>query len=442
MGAETLAVLAVLMFVALFIFFFTGHPIAFVLGGIAVIFGLIATPQFIGLFVNRIYGIMDNFVLIAITLFILMGNFLTMSGVAEQLFASLRLLLGPIRGGVGLAVIAVCIVFAACTGIIGASVVTMGLLAGPMLIRYGYQKEITMGMVAAGGSLGILIPPSIMFIMMADQAGLSAGKLLMSGVFPGIILGTLYMLYIGVRCAFNPEIGPPIPKEELALYPIGKRLKQALIYLVPPGLLIILVLGAIFAGIATPTESAAVGTVGAFILMVAYGKLSWQGFQNCLYQTAKATTMVIIILVGASCFTAVFLGMGGGTTMVNGIMGLGLGKWGTYFLIMIIYVILGCFIDWIGIVMITFPIFLPIAKALGYDMLWFVSMLAINLQMSFLTPPFGYALFYLDGLKIEGVTLKHIYRGVVPFLILQAIGVLLCTLFPEIVVWLPNKMIG
>jgi len=442
MGSETLAILSILMFVSLFIFFFTGHPIAFILGGIAIMFGLIATPQFIGLFVNRIYGIMDNFVLIAITLFILMGNFLTMSGVAEELFAALRLLLGPIRGGVGLAVIAVCIVFAACTGIIGAAVVTMGLLAGPMLIRYGYQKEMTMGMVAAGGCLGILIPPSIMFIMMADQAGLSAGKLLMSGVFPGILLGLLYMLYIGIKCGLHPEVGPPIPKEELALYPIGKRLKNALIYLVPPGLLILLVLGAIFAGIATPTESAAVGTVGAFILMVAYGKFTWQGFQNCIYQTAKATTMVIIILVGASCFTAVFLGMGGGTTMVNGIIMLDLGKWGTYALIMLIYLILGCFIDYIGIIMITFPIFLPVAKAVGFDMLWFVSMLAINLQMSFLSPPFGYALFYLDGLKIEGVTLKHIYRGVLPFLILQAFGILICTVFPQIVVWLPNRMIG
>ncbi len=442
MGSETLAILAILMFVSLFIFFFTGHPIAFILGGIAIIFGLIATPQFIGLFVNRIYGIMDNFVLIAITLFILMGNFLTRSGVAEELFSALRLLLGPVRGGVGLAVIAVSIVFAACTGIIGASVVTMGLLAGPMLLRYGYQKEITMGMIAAGGSLGILIPPSIMFVMMADQAGLSAGKLLMSGVLPGIFLSVLYMLYIGIRCALNPKIGPPIPKEELAQYPIGERFKKALIYLVPPGLLIFLVLGAIFAGIATPTESAAVGTVGAFALMVARGKFSWKGFQVCLYQTAKATTMVIIILVGASCFTAVFLGMGGGTIMVNGIMELGLGKWGTYALIMLIYLILGCFIDWIGVVMITFPIFLPVAKALGFDMLWFVSMLGINLQMSFLSPPFGYALFYLNGLKIEGVELKHIYRGVIPFLILQMIGVLLCTLFPEIVVWLPNKMIG
>lgn len=442
MGSETLAILAILMFVALLILFFMGHPLAFVLGGLGVIFGLIFYPQMLGLFVNRIYGIMNNFLLIAVTLFILMGNFLTMSGIAEGLFKALRILLGPIRGGVGLAVIAVCIVFAACTGIIGASVVTMGLLSGPMLIRYGYQKELTMGMVAAGGSLGILIPPSIMLVMMADQASLSAGKLLMSGVVPGITLGILYMIYIAIRCGFNPELGPPIPKEELSQYPVSKRLKNSLIHLVPPGGLILLVLGAIFLGVATPSEAAGIGAAGSFILILVYGKFSWQGFQDCIYQTAKATTMVIIILVGASCFTGVFLGMGGGTAMVNIIIGLGLGKWGTYALMMIIYIILGCFIDWIGIVMITFPIFLPIAKALGFDMIWFVAMLAINLQMSFLTPPFGYALFYLSGLKLEGVTLNHIYRGVLPFLMLQAAGVLICTLFPDIVVWLPNKMLG
>jgi len=434
---------AISMFVVLVIFLFMGHPLAFVLAGVGVIFGFaFIGPQFFGIFLERIYGTMDNFVLVAITLFILMGNFLTMSGVADELFKALRVLLGPIRGGVGLAVIAVCIVFAACTGIIGASVVTMGLLAGPMLIRYGYQKEMTMGMVAAGGSLGILIPPSIMLVMMADQAGMSAGKLLMSGVVPGVTLGVIYMIYIAVRCGINPSLGPPIPAAELALVPFAKRVTDTLRYAVPPLGLIFLVLGAIFLGVATATEAAGVGTFAAFLMVVAYRKLTWRNFTDCLYSTSRTTTMVIIIIIGATCFTGAFLGLGGGKAIVEAMLGLGLGKWGTYFLIMIIYVILGCFIDWIGIVMITFPIFLPVAQALGFDMLWFVSMLAINLQMSFLTPPFGYALFYLSGLGIEGVTLAHIYRGVVPFLILQAIGVTICTVFPELVVWLPNAMFG
>jgi tripartite ATP-independent transporter DctM subunit len=433
----------ILMFVALMVFLFMGHPLAFVLGGVGVMFGLIGIgPQFFGMFMNRIYGTMDNFVLVAITLFILMGNFLTMSGVADELFKKLRVLLGPIPGGVGLAVIAVCIIFAACTGIIGASVVTMGMLAGPMLIRYGYQKDLTMGMIAAGGSLGILIPPSIMLVMMADQAAMSAGKLLISGILPGVTLGILYMIYIAVRCWINPNLGPPIPREELDQIPVKVRIIDSFKYALPPLGLIFLVLGVIFFGIATPTEAAGVGAAASFIMIIAYRKFEWTNFKDCLYQTAKTVTMVLIILIGASCFTGVFLMLGGGKALVDAIIGLGLGKWGTYALMQIIYIILGCFIDWIGIVMITFPIFLPVAKALGFDMLWFTAMLAINLQMSFLTPPFGYALFYLSGMGIEGVKLAHIYRGVVPFLILQAIGVLICTFWPAVVVWLPNLMLG
>jgi tripartite ATP-independent transporter DctM subunit len=434
---------AIGMFVALVIFFFMGHPLAFVLGGVGVMFGfLFIGPQFFGVFMDRIYATMDNFVLVAITLFILMGNFLTMSGVADGLFKALRVLLGPIRGGVGIAVIGVCIVFAACTGIVGASVVTMGLLAGPMLIRYGYQKELSMGIVAAGGSLGILIPPSIMLVMMADQGGLSAGKLLMAGALPGLVLSALYMVYIAIRCGLSPELGPPVPPQELTQIPVTKRVKDALRYALPPLGLIFLVLGAIFFGFATPTEAAGVGALAAFIMVIAYGKLTWRNFKDCLYQTSRTVTMVIMVIVGATCFTAVFLRLGGGTALVNAIIELGLGKWGTYIMIMVIFVILGCFIDWIGIVMITFPIFLPVAQQLGFDMLWFVAMLAINLQLSFLTPPFGYALFYLSGLGIKGVGLSEIYRGVIPFLIIQVVGVTICSVFPEIVVWLPNVMLG
>jgi tripartite ATP-independent transporter DctM subunit len=299
-----------------------------------------------------------------------------------------------------------------------------------------------MGMVAAGGSLGILIPPSIMLVMMADQAAMSAGKLLMSGVLPGVTLGILYMIYIAVRCGVNPNMGPPIPREELDQIPVKIRIIDSLKYALPPLGLIFLVLGAIFFGVATPTEAAGVGAAASFFMIIAYGRLKWANFKDCIYQTAKTVTMVMIILIGASCFTGVFLGLGGGKALVDAIIGLGLGKWGTYALMQIIYITLGCFIDWIGIVMITFPIFLPVAKALGFDMLWFTAMLAVNLQMSFLTPPFGYALFYLSGMNLEGVRLAHIYRGVVPFLTLQAIGVLACTLVPEIVVWLPNLMLG
>jgi len=435
--------IAISMFVVLIVFLFMGHPLAFVLGGVGVIFGLITQGwNFFGMVMTRIYGTMDNFVLVAITLFILMGNFLTMSGVADGLFKALRVLFGPIRGGVGMAVIVVCIIFAACTGIIGASVVTMGLLAAPFLLRYGYSKELTVGLVAAGGSLGILIPPSIMLVMMADQTGQSAGKLLMAGVFPGILLGVLYIIYIAITCWINPKMGPAIPREELEKIPVSRRLIDAIKYALPPLALIFTVLGTIFFGVATPTEAAGVGSAAAFLMILIYGRFQWKNFKDTIFSTARTVTMVMIILIGATTFTGVFLTQGGGKAIVDAILGLGLGRWGTYWMMQIIYIILGCFIDWIGIVMITFPIFLPIAKALGFDTLWFTAMLAINLQLSFLTPPFGYALFYLSGMGLEGIQLRHIYRGVVPFLILQFIGVVICTYVPSLVLWLPNAMIG
>jgi tripartite ATP-independent transporter DctM subunit len=279
-----------------------------------------------------------------------------------------------------------------------------------------------------------------MMIMMADQAGLSAGKLLMAGVIPGMTMGALYMLYIAIRCGINPKVGPTVPAAELAAIPVSKRITDALRYAVPPVVLITCVLGAIFFGVATPTEAAGVGAFVSFLMALAYRKLTFRNFADCLYSTSRTATMVVIIIVGATCFTGVFLGLGGGRAIVDALLSLGLGKWGTYILIMAIYVVLGCFIDWIGIIMITFPIFLPLAQQLGFDMLWFVAMLAINLQISFLTPPFGYALFYLAGLKIDGVRLANIYWGVVPFLVLQIIGVIICTIFPQFVLWLPNIM--
>jgi len=439
----SVTVLTISMFVALVIGLFMGHPLAFVLGGLAVIFGFIGWgPQCYVMFANRIWGTMDNYVLVAIPLFIFMANLLSESGIAEQLFGSLRYLLGPLRGGVAVAVVLVSIVFAACTGIIGASVVTMGLLATPVMLKYGYQKELTMGTICAGGTLGILIPPSIMLVVMGDQSGLSVGRLFMGAVIPGLILGGLYLVYIAIRCCIQPEIGPSLSLEERAAVPVRKRLTGSLIHLVPPMVLIIGVLGTIFTGTATPTEASGVGAFLVFLMVLAYRRFSWKGIRNAAWATAKTNTMVIIILCGATCFTGVFLGIGGGKVVTNLVLGSGLGKWGIYAIMMLIVFILGMFIDWIGIVLITFPIFVPIATQLGFDPLWFVMMIAVNLQASFLTPPFGYALFYMKGIVPPGVTLMHIYRGIIPFVILMAIGLLFCTLNPWTVLWLPGKMIA
>lgn len=437
--SETL--LVILMFVGLLIGLFLGHPLAFTLGGLAVIFGLIGWgPSVFSLFMNRIYGTMDNYVLIAIPLFVFMAQLLDQSGIAEDLFDSLRYLFGRLRGGVLMAVILVSIIFAACTGIIGASVVTMGLLSLPVLLKYGYQKEISTGGIAAGGTLGILIPPSIMLVVMAQQATLSVGELFAAAVFPGIVLTFLYLVYILVACGIKPEWGPPASKEELAAISTGKILLKALKSLLPPAILVLGVLGSIFSGVATPTEAAGLGAFLTFLMVIAYQKFTWVGFYRACIQTAKTNAMVIFILCGASCFTAVFLGVGGAEVVTEFIVGSGLSKASIFILMMVIVFFLGMFIDWLGIVLICFPIFLPISDQLGFNRIWFVIMIAVNLQASFLTPPFGYALFYLAGIAPAGVNLTHIYKGIIPFVILMLVGLAICAFFPELVLWLPQML--
>lgn len=426
-----------LMFGGLLLGLFMGHPLAFILGGLSVIFGLIGWgPSCFPMFANRIMGLMDNIILAAITMFIFMANLLQNSGVADKLFESLRYLLGPIRGGVAMAVVVVCTIFAACTGVIGASVATMGLLAMPTMLKYGYDKSLTAGTICAGGTLGILIPPSIMLIVMADQTGLSVGKLFLGGVVPGVVLSVLYITYIAIVCGRRPELGPPLSPEERAAVSIRKRITMASISLFPPALLIIGVLGAIFSGVATPTEASGVGAFLALAMTFFYGRFSWKMFKATVIATGRTVSMVMIILVGASCFTGVFLGIGGGEVLTDLIWKLGMGnKYLITAIMMFIVFVLGALIDWIGIIYITFPIFLPIAEKLQFDMLWFVVVIAVNLQNSFLTPPFGYALFYLKGVAPAHVTTEDVYKGIVPFIILMLIGLTLCIVFPDFVTY-------
>ena len=434
--------LTVLMFGGLLIGLFMGHPLAFVLGGLAVIFGYIGWgPSVFYMFMNRIWGTMDNYVLLAIPLFIFMAQFLDRSGVAEELFRALRFLLGQTKGGIALTVVVVSTIFAACTGIIGASVVTMGLLALPMMRKYGYDEELSYGAICAGGTLGILIPPSIMLVVMASEATLSVGKLFAGAVFPGILLSFLYLIYVYVRCHLNPEMGPPISTEERATVTSKDIALMVLKSLVPPLILILGVLGSIFFGIATPTEASGVGAFLAFLMVVGYGKFTWQGLYQAAVQTAKTNTMVIIILCGATCFTGVFLGIGGGDVVTNFVTGLGMGKWGTFWIMMLIVFLLGMFIDWIGIVLICFPLFIPIATSLGFDPVWFVIMMAVNLQASFLTPPFGYALFYIKGVDPDRIDIKKVYRGIIPFVALMLIGLVICAYWPQAVMWLPSLLV-
>jgi tripartite ATP-independent transporter DctM subunit len=430
------------MFIGLLVGLFMGHQLAFVLGGLAVIFGYFGWgPTSFYMFINQTWGIMDNYILVCIPLFILMAQLLDQSGVAEELFDTMRYLFGPVRGGLAVAVVVVSTLFGACTGIIGASVVTMGLLSMPVMLKYNYNKRLASGAVCAGGTLGILIPPSIMLVVMADQAATSVGKLFAGAVVPGLILSGLYIAYILIRCWIKPEDGPAISKEERQAVSNLQLAKMVMKSMVPPMVLIFGVLGSIFTGIATPTEAAGVGAMIAFIMTLAYGKFTWIGLKNAVVNTAKTSSMVILILVGAACFSSIFMGSGGGEVVKDFIYGIGFGKWGTFVVMMVILFFLGMFIDWIGIIMITFPIFLPIARELGFDKTWFVVTMAVMLQDSFLTPPFGYALFYLKGVAPSEVKTTDIYWGAFPFWRLMELGLLIVVIWPSTITWLAGVLV-
>ena len=430
----------VFMFVGLVVGLATGHPIAFVLGGVGVIAGLIGWgPEVFMVFSNTIFGTMSNFTLVAIPLFTLMAYLLSASKIADGLFEYMRYLFGPIPGGVALSIVLVSTVFAATTGIVGASIVTMGVLGMPVLLKYRYDKRLAAGVIASGGTLGILIPPSIMLIILGAQAQVSVGKLFLASVVPGLILAVAYFLYILIVTWRNPELGPPITKEEALEMPVKQRIIGSMIHLVPPLILIIIVLGAIFTGLATPTESAGIGAVLALILTIVYRKFSWKMLSESIYGTAKITAMTLIIMIGASVFTAMFLALNGDVIVQDVVESLGLGKWGAFIIMLLITFILGMFIDWIGIIMIILPIFLPLLQFYEFDILWAMAVLAVLLQTSFLTPPFGFALFYLKGIVPPEVTMSDIYRGIIPFVIIMLVVTGLIIVFPELILWLPNK---
>ncbi|MCF8035832.1 MAG: TRAP transporter large permease subunit [Desulfobacteraceae bacterium] len=440
--------MAVAMFVTLILFITMGHPLAITLAAVATIFGLIDNGFNFGmlfnLFCSNSWGTFNSYTLVALPLFIFMAQLLDKSKVAEKLFEVLYLDLGSIRGGLGIAVVVVCTVFAATTGIIGASVVAMGLLATPPLINKGYQKEMASGIICSAGTLGILIPPSIMMVIYGGLTGMQAtsvGNLFAASIIPGLLLAGLYIVYIWIRCTINPDLGPTITKEEASKYSAGQKLWLTMVYLVPPLTLILLVMGTILMGIATPTEAAGMGAAGAFILALANRTLSWDVLQQVATNTLKTTCMVMFLFLAGKMFSQVFMSMGGSDVVADLLVG-GMNPAFAVFLMLFIVFILGMFIDWAAILLITVPIFLPIAGELGYHPLWFAMLQCVVLQSSFLTPPFGYALFYFIGVAPQGYTMMHIYRGIVPFVLLQVVGVILLALFPELILWIPRLVFG
>ena len=440
-NADIKVVLIALLFGLMVVGLVLGQELAFVLGGAGVLIGAIAMGDSgVTIAMTKIYDQMQSYSMVAIPMFVLMANFLTHSKVADGLFESVRYLFGPVKGGLGLAVILVSTVFAATTGIVGASVVTMGMLSLPILLRSGYKPSLACGMVCAGGSLGSLIPPSIMLVSMGSYAEVSVGKIFFAAIIPGLSLSLGYIIYIMIVTRIHPDWGPAMSEAELAEMPLKKRITGSLVNLIPPLILIFAVLGSIFGGIATPTEAAGVGALFALILAICYKQFSLKMLYESLIDTAKTTAMVFIILFGAAAFTGVFMSLDGDQIISNWVLGMGIGKWGAFAIMMVIVFILGMFIDWLGIVMIVFPIFLPIMDQLGFDRLWLVAITAVLLQTCFMTPPFGFALFYVKGILPDTVKIQEVYKGVIPFILIIIVVTVLCAVFPQLVTWLPTTM--
>ncbi len=449
--------LAFYMFGAAVVLLLIGFPVAFSLGGTAVLFTLIGSDYLPGLGIDlpweplfrfarlnilpqRIYGtIMENYTLVAVPFFVFMGVMLERSGLAEELLETMGILFGRLRGGLAISVVVVGALLAASTGVVGASVVTMGILALPVMLKYNYDKSLSAGVIAASGTLGQIIPPSIVLVILGDQLGISVGQLFLGSFIPGFVLAGLFVVYVAVVAYFRPKVAPALPEEVRRYQPRVLALKVVR-SLIPPLFLILVVLGSIFFGIATPTEAGAAGAIGAMLLALINRRLTLKNLTDTMRQTVQLTSMVFIILVGATAFSMVFTALRGDTLVDQFLVNLPGGQWGFLFFTMLTIFLLGFFIDFIEITFIVVPFIAPIAAHFfGQDMmLWFGVVIAMNLQSSFLTPPFGFALFYLKGVAPPEIRTDHIYRGIVPFVIIQVFALILLILFPVLVNWLPS----
>ncbi|MCZ6757864.1 MAG: TRAP transporter large permease subunit [Bacteroidetes bacterium] len=429
-----------LMFFALLVMIFTGFPVAFALGGTAILFAFIGVE--VGLFdwslllalPDRTFGIMANQVLLAVPFFIFMGTMLAKSRLAEDLLTTIGQLFGPLRGGLAFAVIFVGALLAAATGVVGASVVAMGMIALPVMRRYGYSDELSTGVITASGTLGQIIPPSVVLVVLADQMGISVGDLFVGALVPGVLLALMYALYAGLVALFKPESAPALPAETRDITGTA-LLKRVILVMMPPLVLILLVLGSIFAGVATPTEAGALGAMGAIGLAAANRRLTLKALKATMEETTRLSSMVMLLLIGSTAFALVFRGLNGDLWIEDLLTNLPGGVIGLLIVANLAVFLLGFFIDFFEIAFIIIPLIVPAAAVLGVDLVWFGVMIGMNLQMSFLTPPFGFALFYLRGVAPPEVTTASIYRGAIPFIVIQAIGLLLIIQFPGLVTW-------
>jgi len=432
---------ALVMFGVVVVLLLLGYPVAFTLGAVAMAFGgIFLGLDFFDLLPLRIWGIMTNFTLLAVPLFVLMGVILEKSGLAEDLLETMGMLFGRIRGGLAVSIIIVGAMLAATTGVVGATVVTMGIIALPALLKHGYRPELATGTIAASGTLGQIIPPSIILILLGDVIGVPVGSLFIGAVTPGVVLILLFILFVLGVAWWRPASAPAINASLMQGRDDKRLLIRVLTSLMPPLLLMLAVLGSIFFGITSPTESAAVGALGAMILAVLHRRLSITGLQDALRRTTRLTSMVFLVLIGATAFGLVFRGMGGDILVEEIMTNLPGGKWGFLAASMLLIFVLGFFLDFLEICFIVVPILAPIAELMGINLLWFGVLIAMNLQTSFLTPPFGFSLFYLKAVAPPAINIIHIYRGIIPFVILQLITLGLLIAYPQITLWLPEVM--
>jgi tripartite ATP-independent transporter DctM subunit len=454
--------MAFYLFAAVFVLLLSGYPVAFTLAGTALMFTLIGEasgtfdPAFLEALPNRLYGIITNQILIAVPLFVFMGVMLERSRIAENLLDTMARLFGPLRGGMGISVTLVGMLLAASTGIVGATVVTMGLLSLPTMLKRGYDPKISTGIICASGTLGQIIPPSIVLVLLGDvlssayqQAQLdmgifspetvSVGDLFVGAVIPGLLLVGLYIVYMLVIALVKPGAMPAIPRDaDNHTKPI---LEDVLLSLMPPLLLIIAVLGSIIGGLATPTEAAAIGAVGAMLLAATRRQLTRENLTEVVRSTTKVTSMVFMILIGASLFSLVFRGFGGDELVQELLSDLPGGTYTAVFAVMLVMFLLGFVLDFIEITFVVVPIVGPVLLAMGIDPVWLGIMIAINLQTSFLTPPFGFALFYLRGVAPDSIRTMHIYKGVIPFIVIQLLAMGMIAYWPQLATWLPTKIV-
>lgn len=434
--------LSLLMFPALLIALFLGFPVAFSMMGVAFFFGLMVFGDaVIFQFVQKVNDVASNFVLAAVPLFVFMGAMMERSGIAEQLFEAVHLWTRRLPGGLALGTIIMCVIFAASTGVIGATETVVGLLAIPVMMKYGYDKGLISGTICAGGSLGTIIPPSVVVVVMGPVADVSVGDLFVGMFFPGLLMAALYLVYILVRCTVDPKVAPRLPRQ--ADEPrFVQKVRITVVALVPPLAMIFAVLGSIVLGWAAPTEAAGIGALGSVLLTLIYRSFTLGVLREALIRTLKVTCMIMVILLGGSMFAGVFVAAGGVALANELVQSTQLSAWVMVLLFLAVAFIAGFFLDWISVLLIFIPVFIPLVTGFGFDPVWFCILFLIVIQTSYLTPPMAPAIFYLRGISPPEITLSHMFRGVIPFVVLQLITLVSVAAYPPLVLWLPAQVLG